>query len=79
MHPLVVIFGLLVGESPAGPTGVLLAIPMVVVAKDSVTFAMERPGSAEAPPEREGRNEPAPRWPDAPSRVIDAPQLRCGP
>jgi predicted PurR-regulated permease PerM len=44
VHPLVVIFGLLIGEQLAGIAGVLLAIPMVVIVKESVMFAIERFG-----------------------------------
>ena len=39
VHPLVVIFGLLIGEAIAGIPGVLLSIPMVVIVKELVTFA----------------------------------------
>jgi predicted PurR-regulated permease PerM len=39
--PLVVIFGLLVGEQLAGLVGVLIALPIVVVVKEAVTFAGE--------------------------------------
>lgn len=71
VHPLVVIFGLLIGESLAGFVGVLLAIPVVVIAKESVAFATERlgldtpePGAAPEPaPERR-----APAPPPAPAR-----------
>ena len=46
VHPLVVIFGLLIGEQLAGIGGVLIAIPVVVVVKESVIFASERLGMA---------------------------------
>ncbi len=39
VHPLVVIFGLLIGEALAGVAGVLLAIPMVVIVKELITYA----------------------------------------
>jgi predicted PurR-regulated permease PerM len=39
VHPLVVIFGLLIGETLAGVAGVLLAIPMVVIVKEFITYA----------------------------------------
>jgi predicted PurR-regulated permease PerM len=41
VHPLVVIFGLLIGEAVAGVAGVLLSIPMVVIIKEIVTYAAE--------------------------------------
>jgi predicted PurR-regulated permease PerM len=44
VHPLVVIFGLLVGEQLYGLAGVLLAIPMVVVVKETVMFVGEKLG-----------------------------------
>ncbi len=54
--PLVVIFGLLVGEQLAGLVGVLIALPIVVVVKEAVTFAGEllgvgRVGEVVEPPE----------------------------
>jgi predicted PurR-regulated permease PerM len=49
VHPLVVIFGLLIGEQLAGIVGVLIAIPVVVVVKETVTFASERFGLGPAP------------------------------
>lgn len=42
VHPLVVIFGLLVGEQLYGLGGVLLAIPMVVLVKEAVLFGMAK-------------------------------------
>lgn len=42
VHPLVVIFGLLIGEQVAGIVGILIAIPVVVVLKEAFTFAAER-------------------------------------
>ncbi len=44
VHPLVVIFGLLIGEQLAGIAGVLISIPLVVVAKETVIFAWKRLG-----------------------------------
>lgn len=41
VHPLVVIFGLLIGDQIAGVGGVLLAIPVVVIVKELVTFAAD--------------------------------------
>ncbi len=41
VHPLVVIFGLLVGEQLAGLVGMLMAIPVVVIVKELVTFAAD--------------------------------------
>jgi predicted PurR-regulated permease PerM len=46
VHPLVVIFGLLVGEQLYGLPGVLLAIPLVVICKESVVYFSERVGMA---------------------------------
>ena len=42
VHPLVVIFGLLVGEHLYGLGGVLLAIPVVVILKEALLFALTR-------------------------------------
>lgn len=42
VHPLVVIFGLLVGEQLAGVVGVLISIPVVVIVKEAVTFISGR-------------------------------------
>jgi predicted PurR-regulated permease PerM len=42
VHPLVVIFGLLIGEELAGLVGILLAIPVVVIVKETVVFVLER-------------------------------------
>ncbi len=44
VHPLVVIFGLLIGEHLAGVVGVLIAIPVVVIVKEAVTFVSARLG-----------------------------------
>jgi predicted PurR-regulated permease PerM len=41
VHPLVVIFGLLIGEAIAGIPGVLLSVPMVVIIKEFVTYAAD--------------------------------------
>jgi predicted PurR-regulated permease PerM len=87
VHPLVVIFGLLIGESLAGFVGVLLAIPVVVIAKESVAFAIERLGlgSPEADAEPAAPPEPhAPAPPPVPARaeatrVIEARELRPRP
>ena len=50
VHPLVVIFGLLIGEQLAGIVGVLIAIPMVVIVKEAVSFGIERLGLGVEPP-----------------------------
>ena len=77
VHPLVVIFGLLVGEHLAGIVGVLIAIPVVVVVKEAVMFASERLGfgtpvaATPAPVPAAG---PVTR--EIPTRAIDAPGLR---
>ncbi len=41
VHPLVVIFGLLVGEQLLGLVGMLIAIPAVVVVKEAAIFAAD--------------------------------------
>jgi len=41
VHPLVVIFGLLIGDAIAGVPGVLLSVPMVVIVKEFVTYAAD--------------------------------------
>jgi len=46
VHPLVVIFGLLVGEQLYGLIGILLAIPMLVILKETVVYTSERFGLA---------------------------------
>ncbi len=51
VHPLVVIFGLLIGEELAGLVGILLAIPVVVIVKETVLFALERMSGQRAPGE----------------------------
>jgi predicted PurR-regulated permease PerM len=42
VHPLVVIFGLLVGEALLGPVGVLLALPLLVVLREATVFAYDQ-------------------------------------
>jgi predicted PurR-regulated permease PerM len=91
VHPLVVIFGLLVGEQLAGIVGVLIAIPMVVIVKEAVSFGIERLGLGVEPPVPEAAaiavTEPAPApepgpvqaTREAPPRVLDSPELRPGP
>lgn len=46
VHPLVVIFGLLVGEQLYGLPGILLAIPVIVIVKETIGFVMDRLGLA---------------------------------
>lgn len=41
VHPLVVIFGLLIGEQVAGLMGMLIAIPSVVIVKEAAVFAAD--------------------------------------
>jgi len=91
VHPLVVIFGLLVGEQLYGLAGILLAVPMVVILKEAVLYAadhlgVERRGRA-APPAPRPAPPPAPApAPEAPpaereaptTRVVDSPTLRPG-
>jgi predicted PurR-regulated permease PerM len=82
--PLVVIFGLLVGEQLAGLVGVLIALPIVVVVKEAVTFAAELLGvgrevaSAEVPasgPEwnTETTTPSVPEYPPTPALPISGP------
>jgi hypothetical protein len=44
VHPLVVIFGILIGEELYGIPGIILAIPVVVLLKETVVYASERMG-----------------------------------
>ena len=83
VHPLVVIFGLLIGEQIAGIVGVLIAIPVVVVVKEAVMFAADQFGLGLSP---EDDPEPvaaatgeAPATREMPTRAIDAPGLRPEP
>jgi predicted PurR-regulated permease PerM len=50
VHPLVVIFALLIGDQIAGVGGVLLAIPTVVIVKELVIFAADHLRGGELPP-----------------------------
>lgn len=83
VHPLVVIFGLLIGEQVAGIVGVLIAIPVVVVVKEAVIFATEQFGggtlasTAEAPGAALADTPPATR--EMPARALDAPGVRPEP
>jgi len=45
VQPLVVIFGLLIGAQLAGVVGVMLAIPMVVIAKEAASVAADQAAS----------------------------------
>ena len=64
VHPLVVIFGLLIGGELAGIIGILLALPVVVIVKEAVLFGIERldagraRGEAAAPEGAAGPPEP---------------------
>ena len=85
VHPLVVIFGLLIGEQLAGVIGVLIAIPVVVVVKETAAFLIERldrgavpVAPAEAPPEPTPSPEPAEHTREIAARGIDPPGLRPG-
>jgi len=44
VHPLVVIFGVLIGEELYGIPGIILALPVVVLLKETVVYASERLG-----------------------------------
>ncbi len=73
VHPLVVIFGLLIGEQVAGIVGVLIAIPVIVVVKESVIFATDQLGHGDPVADNV-----APAEPDVPvtTTVIEPPALR---
>lgn len=62
VHPLVVIFGLLIGQQLAGVIGVLIAIPVVVVVKETMAFLSEvlEEGAVPVAPEPEPPPEAAP-------------------
>ena len=87
VHPLVVIFGLLIGEQLYGLAGILLAVPMVVIVKEAVLYAADHLGVARrsrAAPPAPTPQEPPPQ-PEPPAereppttRVVDAPTLRPG-
>ncbi len=53
VHPLVVIFGLLVGEALLGPVGVLLALPLLVILREATVFAWDMAHAGSAPPAAE--------------------------
>lgn len=90
VHPLVVIFGLLIGEQIAGIPGILIAIPGVVIVKEAVTFGMGhlRPrGTAEEvaaadradaglPPEPGPAQDGPPARPAVPAAVPDPASVR---
>jgi predicted PurR-regulated permease PerM len=92
VHPLVIIFGLLVGEQLYGFVGILLAIPMVVMAKELVRFVSDRLGlvrlqAQEAellerlPTRPSGAGPPptaapGPETREMPTRVVDGPTVR---
>ncbi len=44
VHPLVVIFGVLIGEELYGLIGIILAVPVVVILKESAVYLSERMG-----------------------------------
>ena len=57
VHPLVVIFGVLIGEELYGFIGIILAVPVVVILKETAVYMSERlgwfglsPATAGAPP-----------------------------
>jgi predicted PurR-regulated permease PerM len=49
VHPLVVIFALLVGGILLGPVGVLLALPLVVILREIAVFVSERTRATPSP------------------------------
>lgn len=86
VHPLVVIFGLLIGEQLYGLVGILLAIPLLVILKETVVYASDRFGLARwrreqgvPDPEDQG-SPPPPGHPAAPPagamRPIPPPAVR---
>jgi predicted PurR-regulated permease PerM len=86
VHPLVVIFGLLIGEQLYGLVGILLAIPLLVILKETVVYASDRFGLARwrrdqgmADPEDQG-SPPPPGHPASPPagamRPIPPPAVR---
>jgi len=85
VHPLVVIFGLLIGEQLYGLVGILLAIPTVVIVKESVVYFSERLGVARwerverAPPPVEPEPPPAPPAAEAPAPHAEPPQPEPAP
>jgi len=48
VHPLVVIFGLLIGEALFGFLGILVALPLLVILREAVVFAFGRMGGGAA-------------------------------
>ena len=44
VHPLVVIFGVLIGEELYGFIGIILAVPVVVILKETAVYLSERMG-----------------------------------
>ncbi len=44
VHPLVVIFGVLIGEELYGVVGIILAVPVVVILKETAVYLSERMG-----------------------------------
>lgn len=44
VHPLVVIFGVLIGDELYGLVGIILAVPVVVILKETAVYASERMG-----------------------------------
>jgi len=87
VHPLVVIFGLLIGEQIYGLPGLLLAIPVVVIVKETIVYASQRMGwmngldpEEEAtegltPPPRRASSPKDGETLDVPTQIIDAPRI----
>ncbi len=79
VHPLVVIFGLLIGEQLYGLVGILLAIPVVVILKETVVYASDRFGLArwrreQGTPDPEDSGSPeAPVSPASPPTIATRP------
>lgn len=88
VHPLVVIFGLLIGEQIYGLPGLLLAIPVVVIVKETIVYASERMGwttdpdqgtadagdALKSPPRRSTSAKDGDTL-DVPTQITDAPRI----
>lgn len=80
VHPLVVIFGLLIGAELYGVPGVLLAIPVVVIVKEALVFYSERTGSRVGAAVSGGQVAPEPAADAQETAVMDeAPTQQAAP
>jgi len=76
VHPLVVIFGLLIGEQVAGIVGVLIAIPVIVVVKEAAIFVTDQFGLGEPAADEIAPANGDVMPPDPQTAVIEPPALR---